>query len=121
MLISEAFATTSQQTASPGGLTSFLPLIVIFAIFYFLLIRPQQKKVKEHDALVKNLQKGDSVVTAGGILGKISKVEDDVLFIEIAVNSTVQVLRSTVSNKIDKKLSFSSENKAAAKKAAKKK
>ena len=77
MFISQAFA----QAASSGGGSSFLlqiaPLILIFAVFYFLLIRPQQKKMKDHKAMVAALAKGDKVVTAGGLMGTIFKIEDD--------------------------------------------
>lgn len=73
------------QTQAPqGGLISFLPFILIFFIFYFLLIRPQQKRQKEHDAMLESIEKGDSVVTMGGIHGKVTGVTDDVLTLEIA-------------------------------------
>ena len=78
------------------GVTQFIPLILIFIIFYFFLIRPQQKKVKEHKAMVENLKKGDKVVTSGGITGTISRVIDnDKVEVEIADNVTVEVVRGT--------------------------
>ena len=74
----------------------FIPLILIFVIFYFFLIRPQQKKVKEHKAMVESLKKGDKVVTSGGITGTISRVIDnDKVEVEIADNVTVEVVRGT--------------------------
>ena len=74
----------------------FIPLILIFVIFYFFLIRPQQKKVKEHKAMVESLKKGDKIVTSGGITGTISRVIDnDKVEVEIADNVTVEVVRGT--------------------------
>lgn len=96
MLISPAYA----QAAGGGGafdLAAFLPLILIFAVFYFLLIRPQQKKVKQHRELVSNLRRGDRVVTAGGIIGTVSKVVNDAeLQVEIAEGVRVRLVRSQV-------------------------
>ena len=75
---------------------AFLPLILIFGVFYILLIRPQQKKVKEHKAMVESLKKGDKIVTSGGITGTISRVVDnDKIEVEIADNVTVEVIRGT--------------------------
>ena len=79
-----------------SGIGQFIPLILIFVIFYFFLIRPQQRKVKEHKAMVENLKKGDKVVTSGGIVGTISRVIDnDKVEVEIADNVTVEVIRGT--------------------------
>ena len=81
---------------SNSGIGQFIPLILIFVIFYFFLIRPQQKKVKEHKAMVENLKKGDKVVTSGGITGTISRIVDnDKVEVEIAENITVEVIRGT--------------------------
>ena len=81
---------------SSSGIGQFIPLILIFIIFYFFLIRPQQKKVKEHKAMVESLKKGDKVVTSGGITGTISRVIDnDKVEVEIADNVTVEVVRGT--------------------------
>jgi len=98
MLISEAYA----QAAGGGGttdiLTSMLPLVLIFVVFYFLLIRPQQKKMKEHKALIEAIRRGDVVTTAGGIIGKVTKVGDDgILQVEIAEGVRIKVLKGTVS------------------------
>ena len=79
-----------------SGIGQFIPLILIFVIFCFFLIRPQQKKVKEHKAMVESLKKGDKVVTSGGITGTISRVIDnDKVEVEIADNVTVEVVRGT--------------------------
>ena len=79
-----------------AGIGQFIPLILIFVIFYFFLIRPQQKKVKEHKAMVEGLKKGDRVVTSGGITGTISRIIDnDKIEVEIADNVTVEVIRGT--------------------------
>ena len=79
-----------------SGIGQFIPLILIFVIFYFFLIRPQQKKVKEHKAMVEGLRKGDQIVTSGGITGTITRVIDnDKVEVEIAENVTVEVIRGT--------------------------
>ena len=84
---------------SGSGFTQFIPLILIFVIFYFFLIRPQQKKVKEHKLMVSALRRGDEVITSGGIVGKIERVlGDDKVDITIADNVTVQVVQSTIQN-----------------------
>ena len=79
-----------------SGIGQFIPLILIFVIFYFFLIRPQQKKVKEHKAMVENLKRGDKVITSGGITGTIERIIDnDKVEVEIADNVTVEVIRGT--------------------------
>ena len=79
-------------------LLQFAPLLLIFVIFYFLLIRPQQQRVKTHQQMVDSVRRGDTVVTAGGIVGKVAKVKDDgELMVEIAENVQVRVLKSTLS------------------------
>ena len=79
-----------------SGIGQFIPLILIFVIFYFFLIRPQQKKVKEHKAMVESFKKGDKIVTSGGITGTITRVIDnDKVEVEIAENITVEVIRGT--------------------------
>ena len=100
------FATPAYAQAAGGaaaGLTSFVPLIAIFAIMYFLLIRPQQKKVKEHKAMVAALRRGDQVVTQGGVIGKVSKVKDDgEVEVEIADGVKVRVVRATITQVLSK-------------------
>ena len=82
---------------SGSGFAQFIPLILIFVIFYFFLIRPQQKKVKEHKQMVASLKRGDEVVTSGGIVGKIERIiGDDKVEIQISENVTVQVIQSTI-------------------------
>ena len=79
-----------------SGIGQFIPLILIFVIFYFFLIRPQQKKVKEHKAMVESLKKGDKIVTSGGITGTISRVVDnDKVEVEIADNVKVEIIKTT--------------------------
>ncbi|MDG1168774.1 MAG: preprotein translocase subunit YajC [Sulfitobacter sp.] len=85
------------------GIQQFIPLILIFAIMYFLLIRPQQKKVKEHQAMVAALRRGDQVVTQGGMIGKVVKVKDDgELEVEIADGVKVRVIQSTIATVVSK-------------------
>ena len=82
---------------SGSGFAQFIPLILIFVIFYFFLIRPQQKKIKDHKAMVASLKRGDEVITSGGILGRIEKVyEDDKVDISISDSITVKVIKSTI-------------------------
>lgn len=76
----------------------FMPLLLIFVIFYFLLIRPQQKKMKEHRALIDAVKKGDAVVTAGGVIGKVTKVEENEVEVEIAPTVRIKVIKSTLSD-----------------------
>ena len=79
-----------------SGIGQFIPLILIFVIFYFFLIRPQQKKVKEHKAMVENLKRGDKVVTSGGIVGTVERIIDnDKVEVEIAENIKVEVVKAT--------------------------
>ncbi len=81
----------------------FVPLILIFGIMYFLLIRPQQKKVKDHQAMVKALRRGDQVVTQGGLIGKVAKVKDDgEVEVEIAEGVKVRVVQSTIASVVSK-------------------
>ena len=88
---------------SGSGFAQFIPLILIFVIFYFFLIRPQQKKVKEHKLMVKSLKRGDEVITSGGIVGKIERVlGDDKVDISISENVTVQVVQSTIQSLLSK-------------------
>ncbi|MEE9387763.1 MAG: preprotein translocase subunit YajC [Paracoccaceae bacterium] len=100
MFVTPAYA---QAAGGAGAFTSFVPLILIFAIMYFLLIRPQQKKLKDHNAMVEAVRRGDQVVTQGGIMGKVSKVKDDnEIEIEIATGVKVRVVKSTLAQVISK-------------------
>jgi len=101
MFVTPAYAQAAGGAAS--AFTSFLPLILIFAIMYFLLIRPQQKKVKEHKAMVEALRRGDQVLTQGGIVARVTKVlEDGALEVEIAEGVKVKVMRQTIVQVISK-------------------
>jgi len=95
MLISEAWAQTGGGTGG-GGMESFLLIGAMFAVLYFLMIRPQMKRAKEHKAMIDALQKGDEVVTAGGVLGRVSKISDAYIGVEIASNVEIQVQRAAV-------------------------
>ena len=99
-LISDAFAQAGGEAG--GSLFSLLPLVVIFVLFYFLLIRPQQKKAKEHKSMVNAIKKGDEVVTNGGLLGRVKKVGDDFVLVELAEGYDVNVQRFAISNLIPK-------------------
>ena len=96
-----AFAQSSAQ--QPSLFASFIPLILIFVIFYFLLIRPQQKKAKQHQLLINAIKKGDQIVTSGGMIGKVMKAETDHLTVEISPKVNVKIFRSTVSDVLNKK------------------
>ncbi len=101
MFVTPAYAQAAGGGA--GGAISFIPILLIFAIMYFLMIRPQQKKMKEHAAMVAALRRGDQVVTQGGIIGKVTKVIDDnELEVEIAQGVKVRVVRATVTQVINK-------------------
>ncbi|MDH2326081.1 preprotein translocase subunit YajC [Cereibacter sp. SYSU M97828] len=101
------FATPAFAQAASGGaasaFTSFVPLILIFGIMYFLLIRPQQKKLKDHRKMVEALRRGDQIVTQGGILGKVTHVgEGNEVEVEIATGVKVKVLRHTIAQVVSK-------------------
>jgi preprotein translocase subunit YajC len=98
-LIQTAYAQGAEQ-ASPFGM--LLPMVVIFAAFYFLLIRPQQKKQKAHTALVSALKEGDEVLTAGGILGKITGVSEHYVIVKVAENTEIKMQKSSVAQVVPK-------------------
>ncbi len=88
---------------SSSGFAQFIPLILIFVIFYFFLIRPQQKKIKEHKLMVSSLKRGDEVVTSGGIIGKIERIlGNDKVDVLISENVTIQVVQSTIQSLVNK-------------------
>jgi preprotein translocase subunit YajC len=99
-------ATILASAAAPGGGSAFivqiLPLLLVFVIFYFLMIRPQQRRMKQHQATIAAVQKGDQVITAGGIRGKVTKVADDEVEVEIAQGIKVRIVKSTLSHVLDK-------------------
>ncbi|MDH3453795.1 MAG: preprotein translocase subunit YajC [Desulfuromonadales bacterium] len=91
-----AMAGGAQQQAGGSGMEGIVMLVIMFAIFYLLLIRPQQKRAKQHKALIENLKAGDQVVTAGGIHGKVVAVQDTLVTMEIASNVRIKINRSSV-------------------------
>ncbi len=101
MFISSAFAQTAPAAAAAGGdmqssLMSMLPLVLMFVVLYFVMIRPQMKKTKEHRAMIDALAKGDEVVTGGGMLGKVAKLSDSYVTLEVATGVEIQLQRSAV-------------------------
>ena len=105
--ISDALAEATPAVA-PGGLNfvEFVPLILIFIVFYFMLIRPQMKRAKEHKKLIEALAKNDEVVTSGGLLGKITRVDESFITIEIATAVEIKVQRSSVTSVVPKPFRF---------------
>lgn len=101
-LITPAYAQATPSAPFGSDLMAFLPMIAIFVVFYFLLIRPQQKKAKEAKAMLDALQKGDEVVTAGGILGRITKLGDQYVTVEIGTGTEITVQRGAVSQLLPK-------------------
>ena len=96
MFISSAFAQTASGGDMQSSLMSMLPLVLMFVVLYFVMIRPQMKRQKEHRAMIEALAKGDEVVTAGGVLGRVTKLGDAYLGVEVATGVEVQVQRSAV-------------------------
>ena len=102
MLISPAFAQAPAGGAGDLGLMGFLPIVLMFVLLYFLMIRPQMKRAKEQKQMVDALQKGDEVITAGGVLGKITRVGDAYLALEIASNTEITVQKVAVQTLLPK-------------------
>ena len=102
MFSSPAFAQAAGAGAPPEGLAGILnfamPMLLVFVIFYFLMFRPQQKQMKQHRARIDAVKKNDAVVTAGGVIGKVTKVEDHEVEVEIAPNVRIKVVKSTLSD-----------------------
>ncbi|MCP5270625.1 MAG: preprotein translocase subunit YajC [Burkholderiaceae bacterium] len=97
MFISEAFAQAAPAAASTeSSLLSLLPLVLMFVVLYFIMIRPQMKRQKEHKAMIEALAKGDEVVLGGGILGRVSKLGDSIVHVEVAGNVELQVQRPSI-------------------------
>ncbi len=92
-----ALAQTAPGFGGAGPMLNFLPLVLVFAVFYFLLIRPQQKKTKEHEQMLGRLKKNDEVMTSGGIYGKVVALTDEVVTLEVAPNVRVRVHRPQIS------------------------
>ena len=93
-----AAAGGASATSFAGFMNTIFPLILIFVVFYFFLIRPQQKRAKEHEAKIAAVQKNDDVITGGGLMGKVTKVADDHVEVEIAPNVRVKAIKSTLTN-----------------------
>ncbi len=103
MFVSPAYAQAGAEAAGPGALEAFLPIILIFVVFYFLLIRPQQKKAKQHREMLAAVRRGDKIVTGGGIVGTVTKVVDDnELMVEVAEGVRVRVHRPLIANVLSK-------------------
>lgn len=103
MFITPAYAQAAGDAGTAGLLSSLVPFVLIFVIMWFMLIRPQQKKMKEHRAMVEGLRRGDQVITAGGLIGKVAKVKDDgEIDVEIAEGIKVRVVRSTITGVLSK-------------------
>ena len=100
--ISEAMAEGSSAGSAGGGAEQLFIMVAIFAVFYFLLIRPQTKRAKEHRQMVSELSKGDEVITNGGVYGKLTKVSDDYVEVEIAENTTVRLQRQAIASILPK-------------------
>lgn len=100
MLVPSAFAQTAAAPAASGGILGTLvgiaPLLLIFVAFYFLLIRPQSKRMKTLQATIAAVKRGDQIVTAGGVIGRVTKVEDSFVEVEIAQNTRVRVVKATI-------------------------
>ena len=105
MFISNAYAQSTGTAADAGmmgNLTTFAPLVLMFVVMYFLMIRPQQKRAKEQKSMMDALAKGDEVITSGGILGKVSKVTDTYVTVEIAANTDIVVQKNSVATLLPK-------------------
>ncbi|NOV25288.1 preprotein translocase subunit YajC [Cupriavidus necator] len=102
MLISNAFAQTAGAGGAAGGLMSFLPIILMFGVLWFIMIRPQMKRQKESKAMLEALAKNDEVVTAGGILGRVTKVTDQYVSLEIAEGTEITVQKNAVTTVLPK-------------------
>jgi preprotein translocase subunit YajC len=100
--ISNAYAQSTDALGLGGNLTSFLPLVLMFVVMYFLMIRPQQKRAKEQKAMMDALTKGDEVVTAGGMLGRVVKVVDAYVTIEVASGTEITVQKSSITTLLPK-------------------
>ena len=96
MFISNAYAQATAPAGAAGGLMSFLPIILMFVVLYFLMIRPQMKRQKEQKAMIDALAKGDEVVTAGGLVGKVSKVGDAYIHVDVANGTEIVMQKAAV-------------------------
>lgn len=97
-MLDVAFAQTAPGASGPSALISFIPLVLVFVVFYFLLIRPQQKKSREHREMLSQLKKNDEVVTSGGIYGKVVGLTDSVVTLEVAPNVRIRIHRPQIAD-----------------------
>ena len=111
MFIENLFA-AGAHAGNPNPIAGFIPIILIFVVFYFLLIRPQQKRAKQHRQMIQNLKKGDEIITSGGLYGKIVGITDEFLTLEVADNVKVKVARSFVSTKLNQQQGVTKKNPA---------
>ena len=102
MIISSAFAQSAPAAGGDPGYIGLLPIVLMFVILYFLMIRPQMKRAKETKAMIEALQKGDEVITAGGVLGRITRISDAYVGLEIAPNTEISVQRASVQTLLPK-------------------
>ncbi len=102
MLISSAYAQAGAATGGEPGFMGLLPIILMFVLLYFLMIRPQMKRAKEAKAMVESLQKGDEVITAGGVLGRISKMGEAYITLEIAPSTEISIQKAAVQTLLPK-------------------
>ena len=106
MFISSAFAQTAPAAAAEGGfmgsLTGMLPLVLMFVVLYFVMIRPQMKRQKEHRSMIDALAKGDDVATAGGIIGTVTRMAEQFIYIQVASGVEIQIQRSAVTQVLPK-------------------
>ncbi len=101
MLVETLYAAGKAAGGQPNPIAGFIPIILIFVVFYFLLIRPQQKRAKQHKEMIQNLQKGDEIITSGGLYGKIVGITDEFITLEVAENVKVKVARNFISTKLN--------------------
>ncbi len=94
-------AYAAQAGGGPGGLSAFMPIIILFVIFYFILIRPQQKRAKEHQSTLDTLQSGDTVITNGGIFGTIVKIDGQVVTLQCSDKVRIKITKKAISGKVD--------------------
>ena len=102
MFVTPAYAQAAGGAGGAGAIAQFIPLILIFVIMYFLILRPQQKKMSQHRAMVAALKKGDQVITQGGLIGKVVGVRDDELDVELAQGVRVRVVRSSIAQVVNR-------------------
>ncbi|MEA1937762.1 MAG: preprotein translocase subunit YajC [Pseudomonadota bacterium] len=103
MFISPAFAQSADAVSGPGLGMQLLPILLIFVVFYFLLIRPQQKRMSEHQTMINKVRRGDKIVTVGGLIGNISRmVGEDEIVVELSENTKVRVMRGYIANVLER-------------------